>query len=73
MSERENMEHLTVNAKPDGTWLTFRASNGKTATLRIESLAEKHRTPDDDGYTIIGSALRHWANDRQRERVEAQS
>lgn len=69
MSEREDMEHLTVDAKPDGTWVTFRASNGKVATLRIESLAEEHRTRDDTGYTLIGSALRHWANDRQRERI----
>lgn len=52
---------LEVHAKPDGTWLTFYASNGKIATLRVESLDAARRRG------IIGMALRQWCQDRQDE------
>ncbi len=54
------MENLEVLVKRDGTWLHFIATNGKQATLRVESLAESR-------HGIIGMALSAWANDRQRE------
>jgi len=58
----ERKDGLTVNVTRDGTWLTFTASDGKSATLRIETLAEKRPSP-----SIVGAALRQWCQDRQEE------
>ena len=51
---------LTVYAKNDGTWLEFK-SNGKSALIRIETLADKNKG-------VISSALNSWCRDRQQER-----
>jgi hypothetical protein len=65
MTEVENASvHLTVSIRKDGVWLNFRASTGKHASLRIESLGEERRG-------IIGRALLDWCAD-QRANVLAQ-
>ncbi len=48
---------VTVSVGRDGTWLNFSASNGKFASIRVESLAEKSGG-------IIGNALLCWCRDR---------
>ncbi len=58
------MDGLTLHVKCDGTWLEFRASSGKTATLRIETLAENR-------IGIRSKALRDWCQDRQAEVAHA--
>lgn len=50
---------LAVHSKPDGTWLEFKASDGKSAAFRIESVADDHRSG------IIRMALNQWCLDRQ--------
>lgn len=65
MAKVENAPvHLTVSIRQDGVWLNFRASTGKHASLRIESLGEERRG-------IIGRALLDWCAD-QRANVLAQ-
>lgn len=50
--------NIQVRAKKDGTWITFTASDGKSATLRIETVAKGK-------IGIIGMALRQWCEDQQ--------
>ena len=52
--------NLEINAAADGTWLTFNASTGKSATLRLESLVE-HKAFGP----ITKQAILDWCNDRQ--------
>ena len=65
-------EGLSVNVAHDGTWLTFKARNGKTASLRVESLALDHQYTQEEnattGYTVIGTALKSWCDDLQIDR-----
>lgn len=49
---------LKVHVKSDGTWLEFQSSDGKSALLRIETLAENK-------VGIVGMCLRQWCRDRQ--------
>ena len=51
---------LTISVKRDGVWLNFRASTGKQASLRVESLGEERRG-------IIGRALLDWCADRRKD------
>lgn len=53
-------DELEVRAKRAGTWLTFTTATGKTATLRIETLAKNK-------VGIVGMALRQWCRERQAE------
>ena len=68
-------EGLSVQAKPDGTWLTFKASNGRTASLHVESIADQHQYTQEEnattGYTVIGSALKGWCDDQQNAALAA--
>ena len=49
---------LMINCGHDGTWLHFKASTGKSASLNVDLL-------DKNG--IIGTALRDWCADRQKQ------
>ena len=53
-------DKIEVSAKRDGTWITFTASDGKSATFRVETLAESRPG-------IIGMELKQWCKDRQAE------
>ena len=68
-------EGLSVQAKPDGTWLTFKASNGRTASLHVESIADQHKYTQEEnaatGYSVIGSALKGWCDDQQTDALTA--
>lgn len=52
--------HLIVRTGRCGTWIEFKATNGRSAALNIEALAEER-------FGIIGSALKQWCVDRQAE------
>lgn len=49
---------LTINTGRDGTWLHFKASTGKHASLSVDVMAEDRRN-------IIAQALKDWCADRQ--------
>ena len=55
---------LIVRAHRDGTWLEFKAASGKSASLRMETVAEGRGG-------IIGAAIQEWCQDRQREVAHA--
>jgi hypothetical protein len=61
MAEQPN---LVVRAEEDGTWLEFTTSDGRQATLRVETLAAHERG-------LAGITLRQWCQDRQAERRPA--
>jgi hypothetical protein len=52
------MDGLDVHFAPDGTWLWFKASNGNSAVIRLESLA------DASGH-ITGTAIQQWSVDQR--------
>ena len=56
---------LNVRAKADGTWLEFVAADGRSAVLRVETLAEGRPG-------LVGGALRQWCRDHQATRDEEQ-
>lgn len=53
--------NIKVHAKQDGTWIEFKASDGKSWSLRAEDL--KPAGP------LMNSALNQWIEDRQIEAV----
>ena len=48
---------LMINCGRDGTWLHFKASTGKSASLNVDLM--------DKG--IMATALRDWCADRQKQ------
>ena len=56
------VDGVELRASNDGTWLRFKASNGKEALICIEALAEEHHAG------IIRGALLQWCLDRQADR-----
>jgi hypothetical protein len=54
------MEGLEIKFGDDGTWLSFKASNGISSVIRLESLS------DASGH-IIGTAIQKWSEDRRKE------
>lgn len=53
-------ENLIVHVKKDGTWLEFNSSNGLSAILRVESVAETKGM-------VAKTALLQWCKDRRQE------
>jgi hypothetical protein len=54
-------ENLEVLVKEDAVWLNFNASNGQSAMINVNALANAVHGP------ITESALRQWCEDRRRE------
>ena len=54
-------ENLEVHVAEDGVWLTFKASDGKSATLSVEALANSVHGD------ITEQALLQWCRDRRKE------
>ena len=51
---------LTINVGSDGTWMHFKASNGKQCSFNMENMAER------DGH-ITKTALLGWCADRREQ------
>lgn len=56
---------LAVHVKPDGTWLEFKASGGRSAMIQIEALANKYKIDGGRSLGFIGGTLLQWSSDRQ--------
>lgn len=54
--------NIEVDVKEDGIWLTFRASNGNLATLRVETLVH-------DRGPIVRQTILQWCQDQRTARV----
>lgn len=57
MGMKLQLNALELSADEHDVWLTFKASDGKIASISIAALAEKHGG-------IVGAALRQWAADQ---------
>jgi hypothetical protein len=53
--------NLEISVNEDGVWLTFNASNGKSATISVLALANAVHAP------ITEAALVQWCEDRKKE------
>lgn len=62
--EATNVDGLSVSDKEDGTWLTFMARGGKTASINVENLARNYTADGSNEKSIIYRALMQWCSDR---------
>jgi hypothetical protein len=52
------IEGLSINITTHDVWLNFKSVAGKSVSLSVAALADRHTGG------IIGNALREWASDR---------
>lgn len=58
-NERHYYDDLSVSYKDDGTWLTFKASGGRSASINVQELAKRYPVGG-----VIYTALMQWCSDR---------
>lgn len=58
-----NMFDFKLETKDDGTWLYVKASDGTSALINMENLAEKM------GGTMVKKTILQWCADRRKART----